>query len=100
MIYNSKYHVVIMHGGSSNGTVMADTWVYNVGTKTWTQLHPSFSPRRQLHGMAYDRTNDIIIMYGGADQYDNNRKETFVFRYQPSGDTTPPDPPKKLRIVE
>jgi hypothetical protein len=96
MVYDSLHHVVIMHGGSrSGGGSHSDTWVYDSGTRRWTQIASAGpTPSRYLHGMSYDVANDVVILFGG----EGAPNDTWAFRYQPSGPPTdPPSPPPNVR---
>lgn len=99
MVYDSLHRVVILHGGSSNGSVLADTWIYDVGQKTWTRVATN-GPRLMLHGLAYDRVNDVVILFGGAVQGGSTeRNDTYAFRYRPTAaDANPPGSPSKLTV--
>jgi hypothetical protein len=54
---------VVLFGGR-NGGLHGDTWTWN-GTD-WTQRFPAHSPsNRDLSGIAYDRVNDQVVLFGG-----------------------------------
>jgi hypothetical protein len=53
---------MILVGGSSNGTLLADTWAFN-GT-SWTQLTPSVSPSPRFHA-AIATVPDSVLLFGG-----------------------------------
>jgi hypothetical protein len=65
MAYDSNTGVVILFGGSPNGSqAYNDTWQWN-GT-TWTQLTPTNQPSARLyHSMTYDSNNQTIVLFGG-----------------------------------
>lgn len=69
---------VIMFGGSiSSGECKNDTWKWD-GT-TWTQLAPATSPSaRTGASMAYDRTNNVWVLFGGMNEY-YRLPETWTF---------------------
>ena len=67
MVYDSMKKKVVLFGGRLNtGVACSETWIYDVRHNTWTQVHPPSTPAaRYLHGMAYDSTNNKIVMFGG-----------------------------------
>jgi hypothetical protein len=88
MVYDPTHHVVVLHGGRDlNGNPLNDTWVYDVGTNTWTQLSPSGNPPAIFHhSMVYDPVNQLIVLVPGTQSND-----TWVFAYQP-GSAPGPSP--------
>jgi len=83
MVYDSNDDVVILFGGYELTEVRNDTWVYNLSTNTWTQMHPKVSPSgRSSQSMAYDSQNGVVVLYGGAGVY---KAETWT--YNLSADT-------------
>ena len=62
MAYNSQSDRVILFGGYPH---LNDTWAYDYGTNTWTEMAPAVSPpKRYGHAMAYDAESDRIILWG------------------------------------
>ncbi|HEV3253426.1 MAG TPA: kelch repeat-containing protein [Candidatus Acidoferrales bacterium] len=66
---------MIVFGGAEGFAAPCDNdvWVLSNangvgGTPTWTQLSPAGTPPtvRFFHGAAYDRTNNIMVVFGGA----------------------------------
>jgi len=72
---------ILLFGGVGDSGYLGDTWTYipfSPGTK-WARLFPLASPsERQGHGMIYDSTNNVIVLFGG---YDENSllNDTWVF---------------------
>lgn len=56
---------LLMFGGrDATGVHLADTWMFEVETSTWTQLAPPASPSaRNAHGMAL--VGDGVVLFGG-----------------------------------
>jgi hypothetical protein len=75
MVYDEVHDVFILFGGRctdpglsrcERGTSLADTWIYDLGTNTWTEVTPPVSPpSRERHAMAYDSANGIVLMFAG-----------------------------------
>ena len=94
MAYDSKHDIVLLWGGVQSSTALLnDTWLYQPSTRTWTQLLPAASPPANgsyNEDLAYDVDNDVFILhvYGLF----------YLFRYAPSGVSTPPIDVTDLRI--
>jgi hypothetical protein len=55
---------VVIFGGGSGGSDLADTWEWT-GTD-WQMLHPVHSPApRESFGMAYDDAIGSLVLFGG-----------------------------------
>lgn len=75
MAYDRAHDVFVLFGGSctdnprcTRDDELADTWIYNLKTNTWTEMTPAVSPaKRQQHNLVYDPHNGVIVMYGGRD---------------------------------
>ncbi|MCK4757152.1 MAG: hypothetical protein KAS67_01730, partial [Thermoplasmata archaeon] len=66
MAYHEEWGVTVMHGGLTDGGAVSDTWLYDIGLDTWTEISPLGSPGiRTSHEMVYDPINDVIVMFGG-----------------------------------
>jgi len=67
MAYDAQSDRVILFGGFAAGTVLDDTWSYDLNTNTWVDITPfPRPPGRSGHSMAYDSESDRIILFGGA----------------------------------
>jgi len=67
MAYDAKNRRVVLFGGSSNSEYPhSDTWVYDFESNSWTEMHPSVSPKPQYGvGMVYDSLNERILLLEG-----------------------------------
>ncbi|MHA2142769.1 MAG: Kelch repeat-containing protein [Candidatus Thorarchaeota archaeon] len=68
MIYDTESDRVVLFGGGFDfgGGAINDTWSYNPGLQTWTQMSPSIAPPVSFtHKMAYDWESDRVILFGG-----------------------------------
>lgn len=83
MVYDSENKKVILFGGDSGGgNRYDDTWVYDPDMNTWTEKTQSTKPSaRNVHEMAYDSTNNKVVLFGGyiASSVVNN--ETWTYDY-------------------
>jgi N-acetylneuraminic acid mutarotase len=76
MIYDESSGNAILFGGDviqseghQTSPVPSDkTWSYDPSNRAWSEILTSEAPNpRSLHGVAYDRANDSIIIFGGTD---------------------------------
>ena len=67
MAYDAKNRRVILFGGSSNAEYPhSDTWAYDFESNSWTEMHPSVSPKPQYGvGMVYDSVNERVLLLEG-----------------------------------
>ena len=69
---------VLLFGGSAGGTLLNDTWVYDLSENTWTQKNPGSAPStRYQHAMAYIGGNKVLLFGGWDDTGIDN--ETWVY---------------------
>jgi N-acetylneuraminic acid mutarotase len=85
MAYSERDDVIVMFGGLSTHREykpMADTWVYNMNTNTWTNMSPASNPiPRYYASMAYDNESDVFILFGGVID------SSYLGGYVPSDET-------------
>lgn len=66
MVYNDD--VCVLFGGLESGfggDISDETWLWD--TTDWTLATPGTNaPATWMHGMAYDATNLVVVMFGGA----------------------------------
>jgi WD40 repeat protein len=73
-VYDAGADRIVLFGGAHWGRTddgkhvgLSDTWIFESATATWTDVTPAHSPPpRANHAMAYDKTSDRIIVFGGA----------------------------------
>ncbi len=61
---------MIVHGGQTNGTGLADTWALSLGaTPAWTQLTTGGTGpgARAAHALALDAIGDRLVVFAGID---------------------------------
>ena len=83
LVYDSAHQKVIMFGGwDFFGNRLNDTWAYDYGTNTWTNLNPANPPSgRAGHTLAYDSAHQKVIMFGGFDVYGHTLNDTWAYDY-------------------
>jgi hypothetical protein len=85
----------MLFGGQDATTVYNDTWIYDPGANSWTQLSPAQVPplgvAPPFERLAYDSDNNAFIMVasgkgGYADgTWSSYALQTWLFRYQGTG---------------
>jgi hypothetical protein len=82
----SQQQTVLMGGCNDNGSVWADTWLWD-GTN-WSQQSPATTPPpRVVHSLTYDRARGQVVLFGGADYSNQWFQDTWVWGPE---DTVPP----------
>ena len=82
MVYDPVNRQIIIFGGDSPQDKLADTWVYNLADNRWQEVTPAVNPPpRSDMGMAYDETNQVVVMFGGYCRESNPDlcDDTWVF---------------------
>ena len=65
-IYNEDK--VVLFGGRDTGGLSNETWVYDFGEDSWTNLSPASAPSaRWNHAMAMVDGTDQLVLFGGND---------------------------------
>jgi N-acetylneuraminic acid mutarotase len=82
LAYDSLADKTILFGGDYPPDHYNDTWAYDYTANTWTNRTPTISPTaRKGHAMAYDSTNQRLILFGGTDSSGALFGETWVYHY-------------------
>jgi len=90
MVYDDVNGVCILFGGlsgfgGSSGNFMNDTWCYDTGTDEWKRIGSRSSPPSRCgHGMAFDSTNGVVVLFGGWTSGDRTLNDTWSFDYRTS----------------
>lgn len=73
---------IILFGGN-RATSMDDTWIYDYPSNTWSQIHTQNTPPdRMCSSMAYDPTNDQLVMFGGFQEGMVFLDDTWIFDFE------------------
>ncbi|MFX1484367.1 MAG: kelch repeat-containing protein [Promethearchaeota archaeon] len=100
MAFDGGSGVSVLYGGMcDNRVASAETWSFNYGTNTWTNMSPPVNPGA-LYGfaMAYDGESDRIILFGGWDAtLGEDRNQTWAYDVDTNSWTNmnPPVAPSK-----
>lgn len=82
MVYESRADRILIFGGYAGGAAepfLNDTWAYDYGTNTWSDITPATSPSgRTGLTLAYDAASDVTILYGGDGWY-GDTTDTWAF---------------------
>jgi len=86
MVYDSSSGKVILFGGFDGTTYLDDTWAYDPGANTWTEMSPAgdLPSARYMQSMVYDVGTGKMILFGGGDGV-NDLNDTWA--YDPSANT-------------
>src|SRR3989441_6284050 len=77
--YDSRADRVILFGGNDGTAASRETWSYDFGTDTWTNMTTAIAPPGNLYSVVtYDSESDRAILFGG--NYFGAR-ETWAFDY-------------------
>ena len=67
LAYSVANNLVVLFGGY-DGFWKDDTWEYNFGTNTWSQVTGAPKPQgREGPGMSYDPVKKVVVLFGGTD---------------------------------
>jgi hypothetical protein len=73
----------LIFGGNAFGTVFNDTWEFDYGSQTWSQLMTVSQPSERSYAFgAFDRMRRRLIIYGGGNEgqsYPYYRDDTWAF---------------------
>ena len=79
MAYDSNEKKVVLFGGVGKYSYSDETWTYDTSTDIWTKQNPTTKPSaREAHAIAYDSTNNKVVLFGGYDSSGYN-DETWTY---------------------
>ncbi|MEM7798140.1 MAG: kelch repeat-containing protein [Chloroflexota bacterium] len=95
--------ILIFGGRTAAGTLLGDTWVYDIATNSWSEVSGAGPEARMKHSIVYDVANSEFVMMAGTSDADDIYL-TDTWRYATSGGwesiTRPgPDFSKPFRVV-
>jgi N-acetylneuraminic acid mutarotase len=81
MAYDKTNAWLVLFGGSSETGPLNDTWAFDPGANTWTELKPSggLPAARWAHAIAYDPVTRKVIMFGGRAESGPSLNDTWVY---------------------
>ncbi len=69
MVFDRRVGKVVLFGGYSYDegvfTFTNDTWEWDGTSKTWKEKFPAHSPSTRSATLAYDKTSDQVVLFGG-----------------------------------
>jgi Galactose oxidase, central domain len=66
LAWDAKHKKIVLFGGDHLDYLMSDTWIYDPGTRQWTQRRPGISPApRGGHALVYLPKSGKLAMLGG-----------------------------------
>jgi N-acetylneuraminic acid mutarotase len=85
MAYDPSTGKVIMFGGFGSAS-LNDTWAYDPGANTWTDLKPSgtLPPARNNFSLSYEASLDQVVAFGG---FSDSNYLSDTWAYDPSANT-------------
>jgi len=67
--FDTKNHCIVLFGGDTQSTRLADTWIYDAKTRRWAERQPELAPPPVAScGMTYVASQGLIVMCSGDDQ--------------------------------
>lgn len=76
--YDGALGSLVLFGGTSNGTVLDDTWIWD--GHSWSQARPTTSPPARQGGLAvYDESRRVIVLFGGTGAGDTQLTDTWTW---------------------
>ena len=81
MAYDSKLEKIILFGGEHGRNLFYDTWVYDLGTYTWTEIYtPEMFPDPRVdHAMVYSPAAEKVLLFGGVNEWGEVLNDMWVF---------------------
>jgi hypothetical protein len=68
MVYDTVNKKIVLFGGYAayNGPALNAIWIYDAGTRTWTNPQPANPPAGAYYpAMAFDSARGVVVLYGG-----------------------------------
>jgi N-acetylneuraminic acid mutarotase len=83
MVTDTRNNVLVVFGGDGQSHYLADTWLFDLRTRTWRASKASAGPEaRAGHFTVYDPVTGWVIIGGGY----NRRELTDMWAYDPRDD--------------
>lgn len=80
MAWDENARMIVLFGGQTDAGGNDETWAYDLGSNSWTNMAPASAPsRRSFHSMAYDARSGRIVLFGGFLPDGNLSSETWTY---------------------
>lgn len=84
MVTNTRNNTLVLFGGDSQRHYLADTWIFDLQTRTWRESKAPASPEpRAGHFTVYDPQTGLVLIGGGYNQQDL----TTMWAYDPANES-------------
>jgi N-acetylneuraminic acid mutarotase len=94
MTYDTVNQKGILFGGQIGDNPVSGTWIYDGILNSWQKRYPDSPPGPRINtGLAFDSSNNIIILFGGADPEFNTYTDTWTYSFENDSWTVMSDGP-------
>jgi hypothetical protein len=82
MTYDTVNQKAILFGGQIGDLAVSGTWIYDGVLNTWQERYPDAHPSSRINtGLAFDASNSITVLFGGADVEFNVFSDTWTYSF-------------------
>ncbi|MFW9968079.1 MAG: Kelch repeat-containing protein [Candidatus Thorarchaeota archaeon] len=90
-ILNKK---AILFGGQVGDNPVSGTWIFDGSLNSWQKRYPDSPPDPRVNtGLAFDSSNNITVLFGGADFEFNTYSDTWAYSFESNSWTVMSDVP-------
>jgi N-acetylneuraminic acid mutarotase len=83
MTYDTVNQKAILFGGQIGDDPVSGTWIYDGILNSWQKRYPDNPPGPRINtGLAFDSSNNVIVLYGGADFEFNTYTDMWVYSFE------------------
>jgi hypothetical protein len=83
MTYDNVNQKAILFGGQIGDTAVSGTWIYDGSLNAWERRYPDDPPSPRINtGLAFDSSNNITVLFGGADVEFNTYSDTWTYSFE------------------
>jgi hypothetical protein len=81
LAYDAAEQKIVLFGGDDLARCLDDTWLYDVKTRTWSQVKTDAAPpARAAHGMTYVPEAGVVLLAGGYRGGWRRLKDVWIFK--------------------
>jgi hypothetical protein len=86
MTYDSSRNQLVLFGGRDGTHVFNDTWIFNIGSSTWSLASTTVHPTRRYDSvMAYSTGTSSSVLFGGKSENKENLGDVWSYGTSWSG---------------
>jgi N-acetylneuraminic acid mutarotase len=94
MTYDTVNQKAILFGGQIGDNPVSSTWIYDGSANSWQRRYPDSPPGPRINtGLAFDSSNNLTILFGGADFEFSTYTDTWVYSFDDNTWTIMSDTP-------